>query len=160
MLEDLVQEAHNVLSTHEKDITKAASSESEPPYRIVELLQCMLDYAPSNEGKRYVSTAIILAAQEEEEGAKAIVSLARAWADHLLLPSALASVLIKSARSDVESSSTLTVLAISRAYNIVPNPIEALFPQDANGTTSDSTDHQRLQKQVSSSMRSLDSQGA
>jgi len=90
MLEDLIQEARTVILTHEKDIIRAASSESEPPYRLVELLQSMLDYAPSMEGKHYVSAAIILASSQEtdEEGkGKAMANLAKSWADHLLLPS-------------------------------------------------------------------------
>ena len=96
---DLVQTAYGIISKHEQSIRDAPG-----PYTLFELLQGMLEHAPSDEGKRYVATSIIHAESESEisctrteagvgSSYDAMVDLAQGWADKLLLPSTFPSSL-------------------------------------------------------------------
>lgn len=80
---DFIQAAQEIISIYEEALQHATES-----FRLVEVLRGMIIHAPTTQGSLYAAVAILLANQEEEPSA-AIIGLARAWVDDLLLPSAL-----------------------------------------------------------------------
>ena len=80
LTEGLSHDALNSIIRPNREKLRAADSR----YRLDDLLDAMLKYAPHPKGRRYVAVCLHVAHQKGEEG---VVNAAKVWLDNLLLPS-------------------------------------------------------------------------
>ncbi|KAJ7049609.1 hypothetical protein C8F01DRAFT_1182500 [Mycena amicta] len=87
----LVSEAHHIVDKYRQRLIDAALKQQ---YQLDKLLDAMLDNAPHPEGARYVAVVLHVAATKDDESSSTladdkvscVVSVAKAWLDHLMLP--------------------------------------------------------------------------
>ncbi|KAJ6567322.1 hypothetical protein DFH09DRAFT_1278381 [Mycena vulgaris] len=80
-MEELVAAAHKIIANYSEQLDEAGAKR----YDLCNVLRGMLDYAPTTDGSRYVAAVLHIAASKNDKG-RSVVTVAKAWFDHLLLP--------------------------------------------------------------------------